>query len=118
MRAFQILPNGGDLFLGESWYYSLGISFNKEVSPKKDQTIFPKNFTGSRGFLRTAKILACCLLVFPLVGTVSRTGPRARTQSLASAERERLRRAPFAAASHEASGLFQAGLYQEALERF
>ena len=118
MRAFQILPNGGDLFLGESWYYSLGISFNKEVSPKKDQTIFPTNSTGSRGSLRTAKILACCLLVFPLVGTVSRSGPRARTQSLASSDEAPARRARAAVFSREGAGLFQAGRYREALQRF
>src|ERR1035437_8909754 len=115
MRAFQILPNGGDLFLGESWYYSLGISFNKEVSPKKDQTIFPTNSTGSRGSLRTARILACCLLVFPLVGTVSRSGPRARTQSLASSDEASAFREPFQERLRAGSALFQAGRHQEAL---
>src|ERR1035437_270630 len=70
------------------------------------------------GSLRTAKILACCLLVFPLVGTVSRSGPAARMQSLASKDEARVRPAPSAALSDEASGLFQAGRYQEALHRF
>ena len=68
--------------------------------------------------MRTAKVLACCLLVFPLVGTVPRSGPRARTQSLASSDEARLRRAPSDALSREAAGLFQAGRYHEALQRF
>src|SRR5664280_3450884 len=86
-------------------------------SPKKDQT-FPSHFKGSRGSLRIAKILACCLLVFPLVGTVSRTGPRARTQSLPSSDEAPARRARAAAFSREGAGLFQTGRYQEALQRF
>jgi tetratricopeptide (TPR) repeat protein len=68
--------------------------------------------------LRTAEILACCLLVFPLVGTVSRSGPRAKTQSLASNNEASLRRAPFDALLREASGLYQAGRYHEALQQF
>ena len=68
--------------------------------------------------MRTAKILACCLLVFPLVGTVSRTGPRARTQSLPSSDEAPARRARAAAFSREGAGLFQTGRYQEALQRF
>src|SRR5664280_3768126 len=86
-------------------------------SPKKDQT-FPSHFKGSRGSLRIAKILACCLRVFPLVGTVSRSGPRARTQSLASSDEAPARRARAAVFSREGAGLFQAGRYREALQRF
>ena len=68
--------------------------------------------------MRTAKILACCLLVFPLVGTAPRSGSRARTQSLASNEEAPAFRTPFEALLREGSGLFQAGHYQEALPQF
>jgi tetratricopeptide (TPR) repeat protein len=68
--------------------------------------------------LRTANILACCLLVFPLVGTVPRPGPKARTQSLATSGEASVRRAPSDALSREGAGLFQAGRYAEALQRF
>ena len=68
--------------------------------------------------MRTAEILACCLLVFPLVGTVSRSGPRAKTQSLASDKEAPLRRAPFDALLREASLLYQSGRYHEALQGF
>ena len=68
--------------------------------------------------MRTAKILACCVLVFPLVGTVSRTGPKTRPQSLASDQEAPLRRAPSDALLRAASGLFQAGRYHEALQQF
>src|ERR1035437_4773588 len=99
------------LFFGDIFYH--------EVSPKRDQTVFQHFLIESWGALRLAKIVACCLLVFPLVGTVSRSGPTARTQSLASKREEApLRPAPSDALSREASGLFQAGRYQEALLRF
>ncbi len=68
--------------------------------------------------MRTAKILACCLLVFPLVGTVPRSGPRARTQSLVSDKEARSRRAAFDAILRDAAGLYAAGHYSEALLRF
>ncbi len=68
--------------------------------------------------MRTAEILACCLLVFPLVGTVSKSGPKLRTQILASEQEAPLRRAASDALLREASGLYQAGHYHEALQRF
>jgi tetratricopeptide (TPR) repeat protein len=68
--------------------------------------------------LRTAAIWACCLLVFPLVGTVPRSGPRTRTQSLVSNEEAPSFRAPFEALLRDAAALFQAGHYHEALQQF
>jgi tetratricopeptide (TPR) repeat protein len=68
--------------------------------------------------LRTAEILACCLLVFPLVGTVSKSVPRLRTQFLASEEEAPLRRAASDALLREAAGLYKDARYPEALHRF
>jgi tetratricopeptide (TPR) repeat protein len=68
--------------------------------------------------LRTAKILACYLLIVPLVGTVSRSGPAARKYDLASEGGVPAGPAPSDALSRTASGLFQAGHYQEALRQF
>src|ERR1035437_399978 len=100
------------LFFGDIFYH--------EVSPKRDQTVFQHFLIESWGALRLAKIVACCLLVFPLVGTVSRSGPTARTQQSLASKKETapLRPAPSDALSREALGLFHAGRYQEALERF
>ena len=64
--------------------------------------------------MRTAKILACCLLVFPLVGTVSKP----RTQSLASNEDAPAFRNPFEIQLREGAALFRAGYYQEAVKPF
>src|SRR5262249_39763641 len=75
------------------------------------------NFCWKPGRLRTAEILACCLLVFPLVGTVSRSGPRLRTLFLASQPEAPLHRAASDAFLREAGALYQAGRYPEALER-
>jgi hypothetical protein len=68
--------------------------------------------------LRTAKVLACCLLVFPFVGTVPRSGPRARTQSLASSGEAPVCRAAASAFSLAGSWLFPAGRYLEAQQLF
>ena len=73
---------------------------------------------GGRGFLRTAKILACCLLVFPLVGTAPRSGSKVSTQSLASSDEARARRASLDTLLREGEGLFQARRYPEARQRF
>ena len=68
--------------------------------------------------MKTAKVLACCLLVFPFVGTAPKSGPRARTKFLASVDEAPLRRAPWDALLREGSVLFQAGRYQEALQQW
>ena len=49
---------------------------------------------------------------------MSRSGPRAGTQSLASDAETRLRRAPFDVLLRQASELYQAGHYQEAQQQF
>ena len=67
--------------------------------------------------LKTAKILACCLLVFPLVGTVPRYGPKTRRQSAASHEAERKRGAAVSARLHDTMEVFRAGNYHEALKQ-
>jgi len=67
--------------------------------------------------LKAAWVLACCLLVFPLVGTVSKSGPKARTQSPAN-EDAAARRAGAEGLTREASAHFQAGRYQDALRKF
>lgn len=68
--------------------------------------------------MRPAKVLACCLLVFPLVGTAPSPGPRARTQSLASSDEASVRGAPSDALLRPAIALYQAGRYHEALPGF
>ena len=55
-RAFRILPNGGDLFLGESWYYSLGISSIRKYPQRKTRSVSeafyrePRLFENSQSF--------------------------------------------------------------------
>jgi len=56
--------------------------------------------------------------VFPLVGTVSNSGPSARTQSLASQEEARLRQSSFETLLRHASGMYQAGHFQEAIQGY
>ena len=48
--------------------------------------------------MKTARVLACCLLSIPLVGTVSRSVPKVRAESLKNAEVPS-RRAPLPADS-------------------
>ncbi|MEO8368279.1 MAG: CHAT domain-containing protein [Candidatus Solibacter sp.] len=67
--------------------------------------------------MKTAWVLACCLLVFPLIGTVSKSGPKARTQSPANEDAD-ARRTGAEQLTREASAHFQAGRYQDALRKF
>lgn len=68
--------------------------------------------------MRRAKILACCLLVFPLIGTVTKSVPKARPQILAANEDAPTLRIPFEAFLRQGAAHFQSGNYQRALEQF
>src|ERR1039458_407757 len=80
--------------------------------------LYPNPLFGVGISLKTAKILACCLLVFPLVGTVPRSGPKTREQSLDTHEDIAPRRAAVSALLHETTEIFRAGRYHEALQQF
>jgi CHAT domain-containing protein/tetratricopeptide (TPR) repeat protein len=68
--------------------------------------------------LKTAKVLACCLLVFPLVGTVRRSVPKTRAKTLTLTKQDSARRLPLQAGLRAGADLFAAGRYTEAQSRF
>jgi CHAT domain-containing protein len=68
--------------------------------------------------LKTAKVWACCLLVLPLVGTLSRSVPNFRAKSLLLAKEKFAPASPFKALMQEGGVLFSAGRYVAARSRF
>ena len=68
--------------------------------------------------MKTAKVLACCLLAFPLVGTAPPSVPNSRAKPLPSAEEANGSRARLLAQLKEGSDLFYADRYSEAAHRF
>jgi CHAT domain-containing protein len=68
--------------------------------------------------LKTAKVLACCLLVFPLVGTAPPSVPNSRAKTLPSAEEAKATRAHLLAQLQEGAELFRLDRYGEAAQRF
>ena len=67
--------------------------------------------------MKTAGVLACCLLVFPLVGTVSKHVARPTAGQRASTGAHSAQRATWEALLGEGGKLFQQGRYGEAAER-
>ncbi|MBZ5585880.1 MAG: tetratricopeptide repeat protein [Acidobacteriia bacterium] len=67
--------------------------------------------------MKIAKVLACCLLVLPLVGTARRSVSKTRAKTLNTAGQRALR-APLEAELRHDADLFRAGGYQEAQLRF
>ncbi|HXB72311.1 MAG TPA: CHAT domain-containing protein [Candidatus Acidoferrales bacterium] len=68
--------------------------------------------------MKTAKVLACCLLAFPLVGTAPPAVPNSRAKTLPSAEEAKATRARLLAQLKEGLELFRLDRYREAAERF
>ncbi|MEO8597978.1 MAG: CHAT domain-containing protein [Candidatus Solibacter sp.] len=68
--------------------------------------------------MKSARILACCLLVFPLIGTVPKSVPKARTQNPAKQEEDAAFQCGAKAISRAGAAIFQAGHYQQALQKF
>lgn len=68
--------------------------------------------------MKTAKVLACCLLVFPLVGTAPQSVPASRAKPLHSIEETGALRAQLLAQLKEGVELFHAGSYRQAGQRF
>ena len=68
--------------------------------------------------MKTAKVLACCLLVFPLVGTAPRTVPNSRARALLSAEETNALRTHLLAQLKRGVELFAADRYREAAQCF
>jgi CHAT domain len=60
--------------------------------------------------LKTAKVLGCCLLLFPLVGTVIRSVPTVKAKSLAHSE-DSSQRIPLLAELRTIADVFRAGHY-------
>ena len=67
--------------------------------------------------MKLVGVLACCLLVITLVGTESKSGLKARTQSPAN-EDAASRRAGAEGLTRDATAYFKAGRYQDALRTF
>jgi tetratricopeptide (TPR) repeat protein len=67
--------------------------------------------------LKTAKVLACCLLVLPLVGTARKSVPKPRATTL-NAPTEKTLRASLRAVLREGGALYAAGRFQQAQQRF
>ena len=68
--------------------------------------------------MKTARVLACCLLVFPLVGTAPESVPHSRAKPLTSTEENTVRRAQLLSQLREGVGLFRADRYREAAQSF
>ena len=68
--------------------------------------------------MKTARVLACCLLVFLLVGTAPRSTPHSRAQSLPLSRERSERRALLLALLHEGGSLFRMGQYSDARSRY
>ena len=68
--------------------------------------------------MKTAKVLACCLLVFPLVGTAPPSVPNSRAKTLPSAGEAKATRAYLLAQLKEGAELFHADRYSEAAQWF
>ena len=67
--------------------------------------------------MKTAKLLACCLLVFPLIGTAPRPVPKTRAKTLGFAAK-RLADDTFDGETRRAAQAFRAGRYEEAQKYF
>lgn len=67
--------------------------------------------------MKPARVLACCLLVLPLVGTVSRSVPYPRAKSLASTPTT-ASRPPLESLRQEGLDLLRQGRYSDAQTRF
>ncbi|HXK07115.1 MAG TPA: CHAT domain-containing protein [Verrucomicrobiae bacterium] len=68
--------------------------------------------------MKSAKILICCLLVVPLIGTVPRSVPKSRAPILETPEGKAARRAPILALLRSATEVYRTGRYREALRGF
>lgn len=78
----------------------------------------PSFFQGSElDCLRAARILACCLLVLPLAGTVRKSVSHSRAKTLIHAA-ENVLPEPVRATFQEGRDLFRAGRYLAALQKF
>src|SRR5437899_8715105 len=85
---------------------------------KPDYGFIPINSNRRSGRVKAVKILACCILVFPLAGTGS--GPRSKSRTIVPISPAGLesRRAPIRAFQVEGAGLFRAARYSEAQQTF
>jgi CHAT domain-containing protein len=78
-----------------------------------------KSQTGlKRGYLKKAKVAACCLLVFSLAGTARKPVPRRGANRPAVTGDRSARRAPLLAQLRQGAGVYGAGQYGDAANRF
>ena len=86
------------------------------ITPRNIQVCIPKQGL-ELGILRTAKVLACCLLVLPLIGTACKSVSNVRAKTLDATAQQALRASVQVELRHGAD-LFRSGHYQEAQLRF
>lgn len=67
--------------------------------------------------MKAVKVLTCCALVFPLVGTVAKPWQTLATTAFSSEQKQAIR-APVLALLREGADLFRAGRYSDALRGF
>ncbi|HYW43879.1 MAG TPA: CHAT domain-containing protein [Bryobacteraceae bacterium] len=68
--------------------------------------------------MKTARLLACCLLIFPLIGTVLRSVPKTRAKSLLPTKVIAAPLDPFHQLLLQGADFFGAGEYENARSRF
>lgn len=68
--------------------------------------------------MRAVEVLICCLLVFPLVGTVSNPWPKSRTKFRVESEETKSLRGSLEALAAQARDLFRTGQYPQAIQKF
>ena len=68
--------------------------------------------------MKTAKVLACCLLILPLAGPAFRFGPTSRARSRESGEEGSSQRLLLTAELRAATDVFRAGHYNAAADRY
>jgi CHAT domain-containing protein/predicted negative regulator of RcsB-dependent stress response len=89
-----------------------------EMSPKKHQIQFFNKKSRELDFLKTARLLACCLLIFPLTGTVPRSVRKAKASPSQNTKDRSAWKAAFLALLREGSDRFGEANYEAARGRF
>lgn len=103
------------LFKANSWYDSLGVRSSTRTLKDNQVNILRHKAAPA---LKTARLLACCLLLFPLVGTVRRSGPNHRAQTLRTLAENSAPLNFHRNLLNQGSEFFRSGNYQRALEIF
>jgi CHAT domain-containing protein len=95
-----------------------GYSFYWNISKENQALLETPDHTCGAGSLKSAKILICCLLVVPLVGTVLSSVPKSRAHILETPEARAARRGPILTLLRSAAEVYRTGRYRDAMRGF